>query len=61
MSDLPPDSEPGDYLDVNVDEAVMQAVLGPERNSSRNTPPAEAGPGGPTRDATPCQDGRTAC
>jgi hypothetical protein len=28
----------------NVDDAVEEAVLGPQRNSSRNTPPAEAEP-----------------
>jgi hypothetical protein len=30
-----------DY-DANVDDAVMEAVLGPQRNSLRNTRPTEA-------------------
>jgi integrase len=41
----------------NVDEAAMEAVLGPKRNASRNNGPAAA-PAAPTADdVTPCPDG----
>jgi integrase len=45
-----------DYY-ANVDDAVMEAVLGPQRNSSRNTPspaaPQTAEQADPTSDANP--------
>jgi integrase len=40
----------------NVDDAVMEAVLGRQRNSSRNSPPAALGKADASGDATPCQD-----
>jgi integrase len=40
-----------------IDEAVEEAVLGPQRNSSRNTPPQPAEVANPAIDVNPCQNG----
>jgi integrase len=40
-----------DYY-ANVDQAAMEAVLGPQRNSSRNNRPAVGAEAGPSQDVT---------
>jgi integrase len=48
-----------DYY-ANVDDAVMEAVLGPQRNTSRNTPPVETETTNRPDAAKDCQDGTSA-
>jgi integrase len=40
----------------NIDAAVAKAVLGPQRNSLRNSPPPAEEPRSEASDVTPCQD-----
>jgi integrase len=44
----------------NIDDAVMEAVLGPARNSSRNTAGDSPDAGTSERNATPCPDNHSA-
>jgi integrase len=44
-----------DYY-ANVDEAAEEAILGPKRNTSRNSPPAEMEKEESPSEANPCED-----